>query len=224
MECPICGKRMHVANDDNLNNYDVIFECPNSCGLYDAYQDEFHPADVYQEYAGGDVGEPSLHVEDQVKLLRSKKDNVLVQVARAWEVGGIASSHFPVEMWEKDKVLQYFNVRVNNLTQHVGTKDQHVIEPRENEKMKIAGWLNFFDKPSKAELERRAENIAELCQENYWHIVMIGGAPFFMAYLERALEEKGVKYLYAFSLRESVEKEVNGKVVKTNVFKHSGWI
>ena len=55
--------------------------------------------------------------------------------------------------------------------------------------------------------------------------VMIGGAPWMMSALERALRRNGLQYCYAFSVRESVEKTMpDGSIVKTNVFRHGGFI
>ena len=55
---------------------------------------------------------------------------------------------------------------------------------------------------------------------------MIGGAPYLMSALERALKQRGVKPLYAFSLRvsEDVLDESTGEVKKTLVFKHLGFL
>lgn len=55
--------------------------------------------------------------------------------------------------------------------------------------------------------------------------VMIGGAPFFMSYLEKALEQAKITPVYAFSERVSVDVEKeDGSVVKTAVFKHLGFV
>jgi hypothetical protein len=54
---------------------------------------------------------------------------------------------------------------------------------------------------------------------------MIGGAGFFIPQLERALKERGVTPIHAFSERVSVETtDEDGTVIKTNVFKHVGFI
>ena len=54
---------------------------------------------------------------------------------------------------------------------------------------------------------------------------MIGGAGYFMRPLEEALREKGIKPLYSFSERKSVEKtNPDGTVTKVNVFEHVGWV
>ena len=46
-----------------------------------------------------------------------------------------------------------------------------------------------------------------------------------MARLERALIERGIEPLYAFSVRESTEEvQADGSVRKVAVFKHAGFI
>jgi len=45
-----------------------------------------------------------------------------------------------------------------------------------------------------------------------------------MGALERALQKRGIKPLYAFSERVSVEKVIDCVVVKTNEFKHMGFV
>jgi len=55
--------------------------------------------------------------------------------------------------------------------------------------------------------------------------VMIGGAPYLMATLEKALREVGLNPIYAFSQRVSIDKEnPDGSVTKTMVFKHLGFV
>ena len=54
---------------------------------------------------------------------------------------------------------------------------------------------------------------------------MIGGAPFLMGALESELKNRGIQPMYAFSVRDSVEKQnPDGSVTKQNVFKHAGFI
>ncbi len=45
-----------------------------------------------------------------------------------------------------------------------------------------------------------------------------------MPVLQKALQMRGITVLYAFSERVSVEKIVDGVVIKTNEFKHIGFI
>lgn len=115
-------------------------------------------------------------------------------------------------------------MRILNLTQHIATPDQvvaGVIEP--DNKALVAKWLTFDELPSSHELEYRARNLAMLAEG--YNAAMIGGAPYFMAPLERAIAAAGVKVLYAFSVRESVEvPQEDGTVKKTQIFKHAGFI
>ena len=54
---------------------------------------------------------------------------------------------------------------------------------------------------------------------------MIGGAPFFMGPLERALRENGITPLYAFSKREAADiKQADGSIKKTQIFRHVGFV
>jgi len=54
---------------------------------------------------------------------------------------------------------------------------------------------------------------------------LIGGVPYLMAPLERALRRRGVTPLYAFSRRESREETLpDGSVRKTATFRHMGFV
>ena len=53
---------------------------------------------------------------------------------------------------------------------------------------------------------------------------MIGGAPYLMAELEKALWNRGIEPVYSFSERKSVETEKDGIVTKVNVFEHAGFV
>jgi hypothetical protein len=54
---------------------------------------------------------------------------------------------------------------------------------------------------------------------------MIGGAPFLMGPLETALRARGFSPVYAFSVRESVERTTaTGAVEKTATFRHAGFV
>jgi hypothetical protein len=61
-------------------------------------------------------------------------------------------------------------------------------------------------------------------EEGVFDAAMIGGAPFFMSTLEKTLKEYGIKPLYAFSKRESVEENENGIIIKKSIFKHIGFV
>ena len=126
-----------------------------------------------------------------------------------------------------------------NLTQHNATPEQKaqlVVEPRMT-KEKIRELLTFEEIPSKEEIEARAEKLAEIAASEANHYagetdnkiwitrVMIGGAPYLMGALEKALREMGFQPVYAFSKRESVEQpQPDGSVKKTAVFRHIGFV
>jgi hypothetical protein len=127
-----------------------------------------------------------------------------------------------------------------NLTQHKATAEQirdGVIDLPDDFRERLISLLTFEDIPNPQELYERAYNVVELAREFEELLVskgerefgeetkcLIGGAPFFMSTLERGLFSIGYKPVYAFSRRESEEKEIDGKVIKTQVFKHLGFV
>ena len=126
-----------------------------------------------------------------------------------------------------------------NLTQHVATDEQKaqlVVEPRMT-KEKIKKLLTFEEIPTKEEIESRATKLAEIAvseasmyagdtdNEIWITRVMIGGAPYLMGALEKALRECGFTPVYAFSKRESEEiTQPDGSVRKVQVFRHCGFV
>ena len=118
------------------------------------------------------------------------------------------------------------NNDVINLTQHTATVEQSaagVVEP-EN-KAAIQAALTFDAIPTAGEMRQRASLLAAIAKDNGCKKAMIGGAPFFMATLERALVDAGITPVYAFSVRDSREEpDGNGGVRKVNVFRHVGFI
>ena len=117
-------------------------------------------------------------------------------------------------------------MNILNLTQHSATPDQAaagVVEPAE--KAAVQALLTLEEMPTAAEIEGRATALARIAAFDRPEAAMIGGAPYFMAPLERALKAEGIKVLYAFSRRESAEEpDGSGGVRKTNVFRHTGFI
>jgi hypothetical protein len=126
-----------------------------------------------------------------------------------------------------------------NLTQHTPTPEQEaqlVVEPRMT-KEKIKKLLTFEEIPTKEEIEARATKLAEIAvseasmyagdtdNEVWITRVMLGGAPFFMGALEKAVREMGFQPVYAFSKRESVDQpQPDGSVKKIQVFRHAGFV
>jgi hypothetical protein len=115
-----------------------------------------------------------------------------------------------------------------NLTQHSATEDQKangVFDFNPKHREELSKMLTFEKLPAKQEVQRRAEAIAEFAFSHVGRMkVMVGGAPYLMSSLERELKARGLTPVYAFSQRVSEEKEIDGKVIKTQVFQHLGFV
>lgn len=114
-----------------------------------------------------------------------------------------------------------------NLTQHDATPDQvaaGVIEPAD--KAEVRKLITFDELPSREHLLETATLVAGLAERMEMAAAMIGGAPFFMGPLERALRVRGITPLYAFSKREATvdTHRPDGSVGKTQVFRHVGFV
>ena len=118
-----------------------------------------------------------------------------------------------------------------NLTQHNATADQ--INAGINDipvdfQNTLKGLLTFPTQYTRDDLEYRALQIHELVRDfcgtskEVLEGVMIGGMPSFMPVLESVLISKGIKVGYACTERKSVDKKVDGKIIKTAVFVHAG--
>lgn len=111
-----------------------------------------------------------------------------------------------------------------NLTQHQATDeqlDQGVVDLQGQQLALVKALLTFDKIPTEFEMKERADKIAEIARK-HGTSGMIGGAPFFMSYLERALHKAGVTPYYAFSKR-CVIKDEDG-VKECVVFKHEGFV
>ena len=118
-----------------------------------------------------------------------------------------------------------------NLTQHSASAEQieaGVTDMVGKDLESLKALLSFQDIPSAAEIDRRAQEIARLAKNALFgqpeRKAMIGGALWLMAPLTFYLKAAGINPVFAFSKRESVEKVIDGKTVKTNVFKHVGFV
>ena len=114
-----------------------------------------------------------------------------------------------------------------NFTQHAATAEQvaaGVIDLMQHDQAVLKSMLNFVGLPTRDEIYERAYAIAALAENLFAETVMVGGAPFLMPVLQKALQMRGITVLYAFSERVSIEKIVDGVVVKTNEFKHVGFV
>ena len=111
-----------------------------------------------------------------------------------------------------------------NLTQHQATTDQlavGVVDLTGQQLALVKTLLTFDEISTESEMKERAYQIAEIARK-HGVAAMIGGAPFFMSYLERALHKAGVTPFYAFSKR-CVIKDEDG-VKERVVFKHEGFV
>jgi len=125
-----------------------------------------------------------------------------------------------------------------NLTQHPATVSQRaagVIDLYGSGLQQAKRLLSFDDLPTRAEIVDRAERLAALAMlfavsedpegDPKDPVAMIGGAPFLMAALEAALVNIGIRPVYAFSTRDSVEEtRADGSTQKTSVFNHAGFV
>lgn len=115
-----------------------------------------------------------------------------------------------------------------NLTQHPATAEQlaaGVFDLEGGELEMLKGLLTFHRVPTVAQVQIAAIGIARIAERSEGVYAMIGGAPFLMAELEKAVLKAGLVPRYAFSVRESVESiNADGSVTKTAVFKHAGWV
>ena len=122
-----------------------------------------------------------------------------------------------------------------NLTQHAATSaqiDAGVVDLDSPELARLVEALTFESLPTVAQIDARAAEIAGLAvlQASFVGKAsvaagMIGGAPWFMAPLERALRKVGIMPIYAFSVRESTEQKLpDGSIRKVMIFRHAGFV
>jgi hypothetical protein len=134
-------------------------------------------------------------------------------------------------------------MKILNLTQHTATPEQRlagVIDLPEQAAAELRQLLTFSvsgpdglvsAEDAYAKVLARADQIVELVvvpaieRDPEITAAMIGGAPYLMAPLERALMEIGVTPVYALSDRVSVEEtQPDGTVRKVAVFRHAGFV
>lgn len=139
------------------------------------------------------------------------------------EDGGAVSGRFGIFFAAENRRIGD-NMKIINLTQHQAT-DAQMKEGVFNANQSLNDLLTFITAPSEQEMVERAEKLADIAAEAKAEAAMIGGAGYFMRPLEEALRARGIRPLYSFSERRSVEKHnPDGTVVKTNVFEHVGWV
>ena len=167
--------------------------------------------------------EEYVFVYDAYGNISGKKQNPLFDavadaaaVATMEEIKKGIDAAFKIKWEDVDVVVE----NIANLTQHKASQEQidsGVVDVDFDELSKL---LTFDAPPSKVTMVTRATKIARFASSNGFKAAMIGGAPYFMSTLEKALIDAGIKPVYAFSERVSVE--VDG--VKTSIFKHGGFV
>lgn len=115
-----------------------------------------------------------------------------------------------------------------NLTQHPASADQiavGVMDLTGDGLANLKKALTFGELPDEQEIRSRAQLIAELADLFPSQAAMIGGALWLMAPLAGALRERGIKPVFAFSVRETEEqRQADGSVRKVSVFRHIGFV
>lgn len=118
---------------------------------------------------------------------------------------------------------------VINLTQHEPTPDQKAIihnwvDLTDAEKAYVKKNLTFRPQEvSKYAIMGRAAMLATLAKEKGAKYAHIGGAPYLMTHLEDCLKQAGIVPLYSLTERVTEERVIDGEVVKTSVFKCTGF-
>ena len=113
-----------------------------------------------------------------------------------------------------------------NLTQHSITDEQKLDGVREiSVRQEVTKLLTFDDLPGMEEVEARARDLASVAKREGATAAMIGGAPYLMAYLERALIERGIEPIYSYTKRDCTEERLlDGSVRKMMLFRHQGFV
>jgi len=124
-----------------------------------------------------------------------------------------------------------------NLTQHPATSDQiaaGVVDLAGDELVGLKDALTFVELPTAQEIRDRAIYIAGCAEFNnlgddgedwFPSQAMIGGALWLMAPLAAELRSRGIKPVFAFSVRETEEQvQPDGSVRKVAFFRHAGFV
>lgn len=142
--------------------------------------------------------------------------------------GKLSARTIPASIWEGEVES---SLVIWNATQHAATADQieqGVVDLPVELRTQLAAALTFAELPTSEELRMRSIQVVGLIMTagaKPGDKVMIGGAPFFMEELSHSVREMGMFPVFAFSRRESVEKQMpDGTVQKVAIFKHLGFV
>ena len=115
-----------------------------------------------------------------------------------------------------------------NLTMHDATQEQlkhGVVDLLCLNSKVLRALLSFEQLPCVEEVRDRAERIADLAESLEASSAMIGGAPFLIEPLSKALKKRGIRPMFAFSRRSSEERTYpDGTVRKVSIFRHLGFV
>lgn len=123
-----------------------------------------------------------------------------------------------------------------NLTQHAATEEQKAagvvdMSPVDQEMLRCV--LTFSAIPTAQETWSKAMGLLTMAMREFNALgvpegertALIGGALWLMEPLAIALRDCDIKPVFSFSQRESAEEtRTDGSVVKTNVFRHVGFV
>lgn len=119
-------------------------------------------------------------------------------------------------------------MKIYNLTQHTLTEEQvkdGLLELQPEQAARVRTLLTFDTLPTAAEVQERAQQLAELAAAAGAEGAMLGGAPFLMGPLGSSLRRHGIRTFFAFSQRRSTEVHLaDGTVEKRCVFCYEGLI
>ena len=112
-----------------------------------------------------------------------------------------------------------------NMTQHDPSPAQVAEGVQTIDHDWVKAQLTFKGLPPAALVKERANALATWAKAQGADRAMVGGAPWLMGPLERALVARGVEPLYAFSNRQSTETvQQDGSVLKVQEFVHLGFL
>ena len=126
-------------------------------------------------------------------------------------------------------------IRVINLTQHPFSAEQRAeftaagITDVIDTTLAVKEIITFSGDISleviKAHSKDLKDHLRSFKKEHALMYAMVGGAPFFQHAVNKACADLGIVPMAAYSERQSVESvQIDGSVVKQNVFKHKGFI
>lgn len=118
-------------------------------------------------------------------------------------------------------------MKILNLTQHPATekqKEEGLIDLKGQDLKELKKAITFDEMPTIKYLKKSSLKLADIAFDNNFTNVLIGGACYFMPILEKTLKIHGFTPYYAFSKRNAIDKEIDGKIITEYTFEHEGFI